>query len=203
LIVEIESANIQNLHKAGKIKELIEKYQPVCIRVKGLHDLNAFDFILELKFLASYYNINIDVCASNKSEMATAIAVEALDKGVEYITSSFCGIGYPKGFARLEEVLMAVKVLLKKDAEYRLTDLVEVSAEFERITKRKIYHQKPILGRDIFKCESGIHVHGILRDPNTYEPYPPEMVGQKREIVVGKHSSRNVFRQAGLSVKFI
>ena len=36
--------------------------------------------------------------------------------------------------------------------------------------------------------ESGIHVDGILKQPKSYEPFAPEIVGQKRKFVLGKHS---------------
>ncbi len=39
-----------------------------------------------------------------------------------------------------------------------------------------------------FTHESGIHAHGVLREPSTYESIKPEMVGRKRRILLGKHS---------------
>ena len=39
-----------------------------------------------------------------------------------------------------------------------------------------------------FTHESGIHAHGVLKNAKTYEPIPPERVGRKRRIVLGKHS---------------
>ncbi|HJJ37147.1 MAG TPA: 2-isopropylmalate synthase, partial [Methanocorpusculum sp.] len=47
---------------------------------------------------------------------------------------------------------------------------------------------KPIVGGMAFTHESGIHAHGLMRDPTTYEPMSPETVGRKRRIVLGKHS---------------
>jgi len=47
---------------------------------------------------------------------------------------------------------------------------------------------KPIVGEMAFTHESGIHAHGVMRDANTYEPIPPERVGRRRRIVLGKHS---------------
>ena len=47
---------------------------------------------------------------------------------------------------------------------------------------------KPLLGSRVFAHESGIHVHGLLRDLATYEPFPPEMIGRSHEIRYGKHS---------------
>ena len=47
---------------------------------------------------------------------------------------------------------------------------------------------KPLLGSRVFAHESGIHVHGLIRDLATYEPFPPEMIGRSHEVRYGKHS---------------
>jgi len=47
---------------------------------------------------------------------------------------------------------------------------------------------KPIVGDNAFGHESGIHVHGVLENPFTYEPMSPEEVGNFRRIALGKHS---------------
>ncbi|MGB9858786.1 MAG: homocitrate synthase/isopropylmalate synthase family protein, partial [Moorellaceae bacterium] len=47
---------------------------------------------------------------------------------------------------------------------------------------------KPIVGSNMFAHESGIHVNGVLKNPQTYEIFAPEEVGLKRRIVIGKHS---------------
>ena len=44
------------------------------------------------------------------------------------------------------------------------------------------------MGEMAFTHESGIHAHGVIREPSTYESVKPEMVGRKRRIVLGKHS---------------
>lgn len=31
-------------------------------------------------------------------------------------------------------------------------------------------------------------VDGVIKEPSSYEPFPAEDVGQKREILIGKHS---------------
>ena len=62
----------------------------------------------------------------------------------------------------------------------------------------------PVVGDHAFVHESGLHVDGITRDPSTYEPYPPELVGRQRRIVLGKHSGRSavleVAEQNGLTL---
>jgi homocitrate synthase NifV len=51
-----------------------------------------------------------------------------------------------------------------------------------------VRRNKPVIGKRIFNVESGIHVDGILKQPECYEPFPPEIVGRKRKIVLGKQS---------------
>jgi len=50
------------------------------------------------------------------------------------------------------------------------------------------------VGDYAFAHESGIHTHGVLSNPLTYEPYPPELVGNKRRLTIGKHSGRAIIR---------
>ena len=65
-----------------------------------------------------------------------------------------------------------------------LAELVAASA------RRPIPEGKPIVGGSAFTHESGIHVSGLLHDPETYEALRPEHVGRTRRIVLGKHSGR-------------
>ena len=57
-----------------------------------------------------------------------------------------------------------------------------------RITGFPMAYNKPIVGRNAFAHESGIHVHGVMNNTATYEPFLPELVGVDRKIVIGKHS---------------
>jgi isopropylmalate/homocitrate/citramalate synthase len=53
---------------------------------------------------------------------------------------------------------------------------------------------KAIVGDYGFAHESGIHTHGVLNDPWTYEPYPPELVGNERRLTVGKQSGKGIIK---------
>jgi isopropylmalate/homocitrate/citramalate synthase len=53
------------------------------------------------------------------------------------------------------------------------------------------YAHYPIVGDNAFAHEAGIHVHGVLAKAESYEPFTPEMVGQKRRIVMGKHTGKH------------
>jgi homocitrate synthase NifV len=53
---------------------------------------------------------------------------------------------------------------------------------------RPIPAAKPIVGDSVFTHESGIHVHALLKDPETYEAMDPARFGRSRRFVLGKHS---------------
>jgi isopropylmalate/homocitrate/citramalate synthase len=53
---------------------------------------------------------------------------------------------------------------------------------------------KAIVGDYGFAHESGIHTHGVLSDPWTYEPYPPELVGNIRRLTIGKQSGKGIIK---------
>jgi methanogen homocitrate synthase len=54
---------------------------------------------------------------------------------------------------------------------------------------------QPLVGPNVFSHESGIHVAAILECPLTYESVPPEAVGNKRHILMGKHTGINYVRK--------
>ena len=46
---------------------------------------------------------------------------------------------------------------------------------------------KAVVGENAFRQEAGMVVAGVLQDPFTAEPYAPEVVGQWRQILIGKN----------------
>jgi isopropylmalate/homocitrate/citramalate synthase len=55
----------------------------------------------------------------------------------------------------------------------------------------KVQIWQPLIGENAFRHESGIHVHGILNNPLTYEILKPEDLGlAKGEFVIGKHTGK-------------
>jgi 2-isopropylmalate synthase len=81
--------------------------------------------------------------------------------------------------------------------------LYETSRLVSRLTGVVVQPNKAIVGENAFGHESGIHVHGIINMPITYEPLEPELVGRTRWIQAGKHAGihgiKAQMEQLGLS----
>ena len=83
---------------------------------------------------------------------------------------------------------MSLKLLYGKDLGFKTKYIQELSELVSKKTGLDIPYNKPIVGKNVFRHESGIHVDAVIEEPLTYEPYLPELVGQKRQLVLGKHS---------------
>ena len=72
--------------------------------------------------------------------------------------------------------------------------LVYASQLLSRLTGLPVQRNKAVVGANAFAHEAGIHQHGVLMNPETYEIMKPEDVGRQGSyMVLGKHSGRHAF----------
>ena len=124
----------------------------------------------------------------NDFGLAVANSISGVLAGATAISTTVNGIGERAGNASLEEIIVALKFLYGKDLGFKIKIIKELSDMVSKCTNLEIPYNKPIVGKNIFRHESGIHVDAVIEEPLTYEPYLPEIVGQKRQLVLGKHS---------------
>ena len=149
--------------------------------------------------------IDLAVHTHNDLGMATANAVTALCAGADAVDVTVNGLGERAGNAALEEVVMAIEVGRGMRSNVVLSELIALSQLVAECSGRAIHPQKPVVGTGAFVHESGIHVHALLRDQRTYEPFEPELLGRGSSgFVLGKHSGLSALQDAlkaqGLSV---
>lgn len=122
----------------------------------------------------------------NDCGMATANALTALECGADCADVSVLGLGERAGVARLEE--LAAALVVRGRARFDLAPLRDLCADVARAASLSVPRHWPVAGRDIFAVESGLHAHGVRRDPALFEPFPPELVGGSRRLGVGRKS---------------
>lgn len=131
----------------------------------------------------------------NDFGMATANTVTAVEAGIEAISATVNGLGERAGNAALEQVAAAVTLVGDRTATVDIPKLIEVCRLVSRATRRAIPVAQPITGERVFHHESGIHGMALLRDPLTYQPFMPELLGRKAmQLVAGRHSGRTTLR---------
>ncbi len=123
--------------------------------------------------------------------MAVANSIAGIEAGASQVHATILGVGERAGNAALEEVTAAIKFILGYNTRVRFENINRVAQLVAEKYSLVIPPNKAIVGHNAFSHESGIHVHGILSHPLTYEPIDPSIVGAERRIVIGKHSGRH------------
>jgi isopropylmalate/homocitrate/citramalate synthase len=112
-----------------------------------------------------------------------------------YLSTTFLGIGERAGNAETEKVLMNLYMHYGvRKFEGKTGKLTHLAEFISQATGYTVPPNKAIVGAYAFAHESGIHTHGVLNDPATYEPYPPELVGNIRRLTIGKHSGKAIVK---------
>ncbi|MCX7841673.1 MAG: citramalate synthase [Clostridia bacterium] len=190
ITVEQRLDNTSDINGLASNTPLYKQASVNCVRLLGLNNFYNSLWLEVLEKVRGETGAKIDICPENRFFCASALAVEGIMDGADAVTLSFMGIGRPYGFAALEEVLAAYMLHGNERVKYNLSLLPKLASQYLILTGANICDSKPVIGRGIFRYESGIHADGIQKNPATYEPFHPALVGQERRLCIGKHSGR-------------
>jgi homocitrate synthase NifV len=151
--------------------------------------------------------LRLGVHMHNDLGMATANSLVAVQSGATDVDVTVNGLGERAGNAPLEQLAMALRTLPDFDHGLRTEGLYALCCNVARCAGRALPPAQPITGSDAFRHESGIHVHALLNDRRSYEPFSAVAVGRSPELNVtaGKHSGTAsltyLLKQRGVNLK--
>ncbi|WP_166241433.1 2-isopropylmalate synthase [Paenibacillus turpanensis] len=134
----------------------------------------------------------------NDLGLAVANSLAAIQAGATQVEVTVNGIGERAGNCSLEELVMAVetrKNTLLAETAIEKSEIYRTSQMVSRTMHLPVAYNKPVVGRNAFQHEAGIHQDGLLKNRSTYEIMDPEQLGVPRDmIVLGKHSGRHAIK---------
>nr|WP_122012570.1 2-isopropylmalate synthase [Maliibacterium massiliense] len=144
-------------------------------------------------------DVPFGVHCHNDLGLAVANTLAGIEAGATHAEVTVGGMGERAGNAPLEQVVMA----LYTRAQYYGCATGIVTQQLYRTAKLvasvcglRIPHNKPVVGKNVFLHESGIHQHAMLHNRSTYEIISPESVGAGHSgMVLGKHSGRHAVEE--------
>ena len=158
----------------------------------------AFGHVVQKNRDALPNDVKICVHCHNDFGLATANTLAGIENGAEVAHTTFLGIGERAGNAAFEEVATSLYALYGIKTNINMKEVYPTAKMMERLTGLKIPVQFPLVGKNAFRHESGIHAHAMIQNPRTYEPLTPELIGYPRtddlkdiissSITVGKHT---------------
>jgi isopropylmalate/homocitrate/citramalate synthase len=119
--------------------------------------------------------------------MATACAVAAVRGGAKWIQGTINGMGERAGNADISEVALALRCLYDVPVTLDLGKVRHASKVVREAGGYTLDAWRPLVGDTLFMRESGA-VASQFHIPEAIEPYSSDLVGAKRNIVLGKKS---------------
>jgi 2-isopropylmalate synthase len=135
----------------------------------------------------------------NDLGLAVANSLAAVAEGADVVQCAIGGLGERAGNAALEEVALALRLnraQYGRDSKIDLTRMTELCRLVYDHASYTPAPTKPVCGANIFATEAGIHQDGMLKHPEMYLPYQPELVGYTAgvRLAIGKHSGRSALQ---------
>lgn len=194
------SANAEDASRSDH--EFVKKYvraikKAGADRFRFCDTLGFIDPFETYRRVRDYLALGIDVEMHTHDDLGMAVAntiagvraAEEFPKRTIWLATTVNGLGERAGNAALEEVIMALKVSLNIELNYKTKMFREVCEYVAKASGRYIPQWKSVVGKNIFRHTSGIHADGVVKDPENYEIILPEEVGLKeRKIGISKHS---------------
>ena len=147
---------------------------------------------------------HVGIHAHNDTEQAVANSFAAVRAGARQIQGTLNGLGERCGNANLVSIIPTLK--LKSDyaekfdigvSDAALKKITRVSRTLEEVLNRAPNRYAPYVGESAFATKAGIHASAIMKElhagvdePASYEHVPPDMVGNKRKLLVSDQAGK-------------
>jgi 2-isopropylmalate synthase len=150
--------------------------------------------------IRSWVPVPIEIHCHNDYGLATANTIAAVLAGATSIQLAVNGLGERGGNTSLDEGVMAMEALLGISTGIKLDGLWRVSRIVEDISKVPVGGFKPIMGANLHRLWTGLHVEWRDRarqagKPTAWTPFLPHVVGKEpNSFDIGPMSGRNALR---------
>ncbi len=146
------------------------------------------------EIINAFPTVPVQVHFHNDFGLALANTLAAVEVGAQIVDVSINGLGERAGNAALDEVTVALRLFYGIDTGIRMEGLKGLCEFFAEMVGVPIYPYKPLVGDNAFAHKLDQHVKGVLANPAAYETLPPEAIGNRRRIPVGKYTGKYALR---------
>jgi 2-isopropylmalate synthase len=134
----------------------------------------------------------VGIHTHNDTECAVANSIAAVEEGASLVQGTMNGVGERCGNANLVSILPSLQLKLGYACvrEDQLASLTEVAHFVDDVCNLTPDPNQPYVGRNAFAHGGGMHVAGVRAEPRTFEHVDPEVVGNRRELLVSELSGK-------------
>lgn len=136
----------------------------------------------------------------NDSGVAVANTLLAVQAGVRHVQGTINGYGERCGNANLCAVIPVLQLRLgfRCLGDGQLQKLTALSRYVAEVANMSPDERQPFVGENAFAHKAGFHVSAVMKDVQSYEHISPDLVGNRRRILVSELSGKsNVLHKLG------
>jgi 2-isopropylmalate synthase len=133
-----------------------------------------------------------------------ACSLAAVQQGAVHVQGTMNGYGERCGNANLVTIIANLQLKLGYDCvtAEQLSSLTQGAHFFDELLNFTPDPNQPYVGRNAFAHKGGMHVAGVNVDPATFEHVDPDVVGNRRELLISELSGKGTVharaRDAGI-----
>jgi len=136
--------------------------------------------------------VKIGIHTHNDSGLAVANSIEAVQSGAVMVQGTINGYGERCGNADLTSIIPILYYKMNRPcvASENIVKLKTLSRFVSETANMIPLSSRPFVGESAFAHKGGIHVSAIMKVSKAYEHMEPELVGNKRRVLVSDLSGK-------------
>ena len=153
------------------------------------------DEIAEItKKVTETISIPVGIHCHNDVECAVANSVSAVKAGATQVQGTFIGFGERCGNTNLSAVIpnLVMKLNFECKCAKNINTLTQTARYIAEVSNIVLNDSKSYVGKSAFAHKGGMHVDGVMKNPNSFEHISPESVGNNRNFLISEVSGRTV-----------
>ena len=129
----------------------------------------------------------------NDAGLGIANSLVAVEAGCDMVQGTINGYGERCGNADLISIIANLKLKLRVDCMpgKQLKELTKVSYFVSEVSNVRHMNNQPYVGDSAFAHKGGVHINAMMKDVKTYEHINPDLVGNRRRILVSELAGRS------------
>jgi 2-isopropylmalate synthase len=135
----------------------------------------------------------IGIHTHNDSGLAVANTLAGVNAGATMVQGTINGYGERCGNADLTSIIPLLKIKMNRDcmSDENLQKIRKLSRFVAETANMTPVNSRPFVGKSAFAHKGGIHVSAIMKNPAAYEHIDPELVGNKRRVLISDLSGKS------------
>jgi 2-isopropylmalate synthase len=150
--------------------------------------------------------VTVGIHCHDDAGCGVANTLAAVQRGARQVQGTINGYGERCGNANLTTIIPDLQLKLGFDCvtDAQLASLTSSAHFFDELLNLVPDPNQPYVGRNAFAHKGGMHVAGVSADPATFEHVDPDVVGNRRELLISELSGKGTVqaraRDAGLEL---